>query len=121
MRMPAWEVISWQVVIFLPVAVLGTFALWPADISYVPIASLAGLAYVGFISQYVAFFVFNGAMAIGGIARVGQIMLLQPFVIVTLALPVNGEPISVETIAFAVAVVVTVLVGQRARVARLKS
>lgn len=120
-RMPGWEVISWQVVIFLPVALLATFALWPAGISYVPIASLAGLAYVGFISQYVAFFVFNAAMAMGGIARVGQIMLLQPFVIVTLALPVNGEPITVETIVFAAAVVVTVLVGQRARVARPKS
>jgi drug/metabolite transporter (DMT)-like permease len=57
-------------------------------------------------------------MAIGGIARVGQVMLLQPFVIVALALPVNGEPIDVETIVFATAVVVTVLVGQRMRVSR---
>ena len=54
----------------------------------------------------------------GGIARIGQIMLLQPFVIVGLALPINGEPITVETIVFAIAVVVTVLIGQRARVGR---
>ena len=27
-----------------------------------------------------------------GVARVGQLMLLQPFVIVLLAAPVNGEP-----------------------------
>ena len=38
-------------------------------------------------------------------------MLLQPFVIVALALPVNGEPIDIETILFAAAVVVTVLIG----------
>lgn len=117
-RMPGWEVISWQVVIFLPLAALVTFALWPVDIVSVPITSLAGLSYVGFISQYVAFVVFNAAMAMGGIARVGQIMLLQPFVIVALALPVNGEPISIETTFFAAAVVATVLVGQRARVSR---
>ena len=85
--MPGWEVISWQVVIFL-------------------------------LSQYTAFFVFNAALAIGGIARVGQVMLLQPFVIVALALPVNGEPINIETILFAAAVVATVLIGQRMRVAR---
>ena len=65
-----------------------------------------------------AFFVFNAAMAIGGIARVGQIMLLQPFMIVALASPVNDEPINVETIGFATAVVATVLIGQQMRVTR---
>ena len=117
-RMPGWEVISWQVVIFLPLAAVTTFALWPADIASVPIWSWAGLGYVGFVSQYTAFFVFNAALAIGGIARVGQVMLLQPFAIVALALPVNGEPINVETILFAAAVVATVLIGQRMRVVR---
>jgi drug/metabolite transporter (DMT)-like permease len=117
-RMPGWEVISWQVVIFLPPAALATVALWPNDIAKASLGSWAGLAYVGLVSQYTAFFVFNAAMAIGGIARVGQLMLLQPFVIVALALPVNGERISLETMLFAAAVVVTVLVGQRARVTR---
>jgi len=117
-RMPGWEVISWQVVIFLPLAAVATFALWPADIASVSIWSWAGLGYVGFVSQYTAFFVFNAALAIGGIARVGQVMLLQPFAIVALALPVNGEPINVETILFAAAVVATVLIGQRMRVVR---
>jgi len=116
--MPGWEIISWQVVIFLPLAALATLALWPADIASVSISSWAGLGYVGLVSQYMAFFVFNAALAIGGIARIGQVMLLQPFVIVVLALPVNGEPINVETIAFAAAVVATVLIGQRMRVAR---
>ena len=117
--MPGWEVISWQVVIFLPFAALTTFALWPASISSASFSAWAGLAYVGLVSQYMAFFVFNAAMAIGGIARVGQIMLLQPFVIVALAVLVNGEPINAETIIFAAAVVATVLIGQRMRVRRL--
>ena len=101
-----------------PLAVVATFVLWPADIASVPIPSWAALGYVGLVSQYTAFFVFNAAMAIGGIARVGQIMLLQPFMIVALALPVNGEPIDLETILFAAAVVATVLIGQRMRVVR---
>ncbi|MGC2114907.1 MAG: DMT family transporter [Pseudolabrys sp.] len=117
--MPGWEVISWQVVIFIPFAALATFALWPASISSASFSAWAGLAYVGLISQYMAFFVFNAAMAIGGIARVGQIMLLQPFVIVALAVLVNGEPINAETIIFAAAVVATVLIGQRMRVRRM--
>lgn len=116
--MPGWEVISWQVVVFLPIAALATFFLWPSNIASAPISAWGGLSYVGFVSQYLAFFVFNAAMAIGGIARIGQVMLLQPFVIVALASPVNGEPIDIETIVFATAVVAVVLVGQRMRVSR---
>jgi drug/metabolite transporter (DMT)-like permease len=117
-RMPGWEVISWQVVIFLPLAALAAFVLAPAHLVGVAAPGWAGLLYVGLVSQYTAFFVFNAAMAIGGIARVGQIMLLQPFVIVALAWPINGEPINLETMLFAAAVVATVLIGQRTRVKR---
>jgi drug/metabolite transporter (DMT)-like permease len=116
--MPGWEVISWQVVLFLLPACLATWILWPTDIANVPAACWAGLGYAGFISQFTAFCVFNAALAMGGIARVGQIMLLQPFVIIVLALPVNKEPINIETILFAAAVVTIVLIGQRTRVQR---
>ncbi|HVO94208.1 MAG TPA: DMT family transporter, partial [Terriglobales bacterium] len=119
-RMPGWEIISWQVVILLPFGVIATLILWL--IGYRPTSelgvALVGLSYVGLISQYLAFVVFNAAMARAGIARVGQIMLLQPFVIVAIAFLVNGEPITIETIIFAAAVVATVLIGQKARIRR---
>jgi drug/metabolite transporter (DMT)-like permease len=44
--------------------------------------------------------------------------LLQPFLIVALAWPINGEPISLETLGFAAAVVASVLLAQRARIQR---
>jgi drug/metabolite transporter (DMT)-like permease len=116
--MPGWEVISWQVVIYLVPAAIATVLLWPRDIGDVPLACWGALAYVGLVSQYTSFFVFNAAMAMAGIARAGQIMLLQPFMIVALASPVNGEPISLETLLFAAAVVATVVVAQRMRVKR---
>ncbi|HZL31610.1 MAG TPA: DMT family transporter [Pseudolabrys sp.] len=116
--MPGWEVISWQVAIFLPFTLFATLVMWPAGIENVTLLPWLGLGYVSFVSQYTAFFVFNAALAMGGIARVGQIMLLQPFVIVGLALPVNKEPIQIDTILFAAAVVATVLIGQRMKVAR---
>jgi drug/metabolite transporter (DMT)-like permease len=110
--MAGWEVISWQVVAFLPLSALLTFTFWPRDLTSIPLGAWAGLAYVGLVSQYLAFFVFNAAMAIGGVARIGQFMLLQPFVIVMLASVVNGEPIRIVTLAYAAAVVATVLIGQ---------
>jgi drug/metabolite transporter (DMT)-like permease len=117
-HMPGWEVISWQVALFLPLSVLATLALWPRGLANVPWPAWAGLVYVGLISQFLAFFVFNAAMALGGVARVGQLMLLQPFVIVALAWPVNGEPIRAGTLLYAAAVVATVMIGQRMRVKR---
>ena len=116
--MPGWEVISWQVVLLLPLSSLATWVLWPTNIASVPMSSWGGLGYAGFVSQFAAFCVFNTALAMGGISRVGQIMLLQPFVIIGLALMVNKEKIDVETILFAAAVVTTVLVGQRMRITR---
>lgn len=117
-HMPGWEVISWQVVILLPLAAAATLVLRPAEIANVPLSAWAGLGYVGFVSQYTAFFALNAAMAMGGIARVVQIMLLQPFVTILLALPVNGERIDLETILFAAAVVATVLIAQRTHLVR---
>jgi drug/metabolite transporter (DMT)-like permease len=117
-RLPGWEVISWQVVLLLPLAAAATFAFYPNDIARVPIAAWGGLVYVGLVSQYTAFFVFNAAMAIGGIARVAQIMLLQPFVTILLAALVNGEPIDLETILFAAGVVAAVLLAQRTHLVR---
>lgn len=119
-RMPGWEVISWQVVVLLPISILIAVFLWPADSSRVSPAALGGLAYVAFISQYAAFVVFNSAMAIGGIAQTGQIMLLQPFAIVAIAFLINGEPLSLETVIFAAAVVICVALGQRTKVSHAR-
>lgn len=116
--MPGWEVISWQVALFLPVSALAAVLLWPQHLDDVPAAAWGGLAYVSLVSQFTAFFVFNAAMAMGGVARVGQLMLLQPFFIVALAVPVNGEPIELSTLGYAAAVVAIVAVGQRMRVKR---
>src|SRR4029078_1394744 len=98
-----------------------TFFLWPANIAEAPASAWAGLAYVATVRMYLAFFVFNAAMALAGVSRIGQLTLLQPFVIVALSIPVNGEKFAPETVLFAAAVVVTVVVGQRMGVRRLKS
>jgi drug/metabolite transporter (DMT)-like permease len=118
MSMPGWEVISWQVTAVLPLAAIATFVLWPSSLSTVPWPAWAGLAYASFVSQFFAFFVFNAAMAMAGVARVSQLMLLQPFVIVALAALVNDEPIRLTTLAYAAAVVAAVIVGQRMKVRR---
>jgi drug/metabolite transporter (DMT)-like permease len=118
MSMPGWEVVSWQVAAFLPFSAVAALLLWPHGLSAIPAPAWVGFAYVSLVSQYFAFFVFNAAMALAGVARVGQLMLLQPFVIVVLASLVNGEPVSLATLGYAAAVVIVVMIGQRMRIRR---
>jgi drug/metabolite transporter (DMT)-like permease len=119
MQMPGWEVICWQVAGFLPLSLIALLMLWQwTNFGHIALSAWAGLAYVSLVSQFLAFFVFNASMALAGVARSGQLMLLQPFVIVALAAPVNGEPIRLDTMAYAGAVFVIVFIGQRMQVRR---
>jgi len=113
-RMKAWEVIAFMLILALPItlpAALVTFP-WGATVSG---TSRAALLYLALVSQFIGFFFWNAGLAIGGIARVGQVQLLQTFVTVGLAWPVNGEVPSAEVLLFAGAVVATVAVAQRMR------
>ena len=115
---PGWEVISLAGGAISAAVGARDLRALAAFARQIPSSAWAGLLYVSFISQFFAFFVFNAAMAIGGVSRIGQLMLLQPFVIVALAAPVNGEPIELVTLAYAAVVVATVAIGQRMRVTR---
>src|SRR5262249_4944252 len=111
--MPGWEVITWQLAIYLPVALICAWLLWPADVSAVPMAGWLALLWISFVGQYFAFIASNFGMAMAGVARTSQLMLLQPFVVLAIAVPVNGETFDLETLLFAAAVVATVVIGQR--------
>jgi drug/metabolite transporter (DMT)-like permease len=115
-RMPGWEVISWAVVVSLPILAPAALLLWPADLSATPWSAWGGLLYVASISQYFGFWLWNSALALGGVARIGQIQLLQTFATLAIAAALLGENIDARTIAFAVAVVAIVAFGLRARV-----
>ncbi|WP_439573674.1 DMT family transporter [Phreatobacter sp.] len=112
---PGWEVVSWMLVLALPVTLPAAFWFAPAHPAAVGAAAWWGFAYAALFSQYVGFFFWNAGLALGGIARVGQVQLLQTFVTLGLAALVNGEVIGRETLLFAAAVAVTVLVGSRMR------
>lgn len=113
--MPGWEVISWVLVIALPVSIPAAWFTMPADILQLPAKPLLGLIYVTLFSQWIGFFAWNAGLAMGGIARVSQVQLLQPFVTFGLAALFNGETITWQIAAFAAAVVATVAISTRTR------
>ena len=54
-----------------------------------------------------------GFLALGGMVRVSQVQMVQPFLALLLAVPVLGEPLQMSTLVFAVAVVAVVFIGKR--------
>jgi drug/metabolite transporter (DMT)-like permease len=118
LTMPGWEVISWACAISLPVSAIATFILWPANAVSAPNSAWLAVAFVGLFPQFIGFFAWNAGLALGGIARVGQVQLLQTFMTVALAAIINREAIEAETIAFAAAVVATVMIGRRMPIRR---
>jgi drug/metabolite transporter (DMT)-like permease len=118
-KMPGWEVISWALVIALPISIPAAWLTMPADIAQIPLKPMLGLLYVALFSQWIGFFAWNAGMAMGGIARVSQVQLLQPFVTFALAAFFNDETITPQIVLFAAAVVATVAIstGTRGRVA----
>lgn len=59
-------------------------------------------------------FAWYRGLAAGGIARVGQIQLLQPFLTVLAAALFFGEAVDLTTFLFALAVIVVIAGGRRA-------
>jgi drug/metabolite transporter (DMT)-like permease len=114
-HMPGWEVISWILVIALPLSIPAAALSMPADITHIALKPWLGLLYVALFSQWIGFFAWNAGLAIGGIARVSQVQLLQPFVTFALAATCAGETITLQILLFAAAVVATVAISTRTR------
>ncbi len=117
-RVADWEVISWALVLVLPPSLALALMLAPENPGAVPASAWMALSYVAIVSQWVAFFPWNLGFKLAGIARVAQVQLLQTFVTLGLAALVNDEAIDLQTIAFALAVVVTLMIGRAMPVRR---
>lgn len=117
-EMPGWEVISWILMLALPLTLPLTIWLWPANPGAVPVAAWVAFAYVSVFSMFIGFFAWNAGLVMGGVARVSQVQLLQTFVTLGLSAVINGEHIGPSTIAVAALVVAIVAAGRYARIAR---
>jgi drug/metabolite transporter (DMT)-like permease len=116
--MPGWEVISWVLVMALPISLPAAVLTMPADLTHIALKPWLALLYVALFSQWIAFFAWNAGMAMGGIARVSQVQLLQPFITFALAAFFNDETITLQILLFAAAVVATVAISTRTRSGR---
>jgi len=104
-RLGGWQVISWALLLSLPIMAAIALLTLPHAWNTVGISAWIGLAYVSIFSMMVGFVFWYRGLALGGIAGVGQLQLLQPFFGFVLAAIFLGEPIAWTMIASTVIVV----------------
>lgn len=103
-----WQVISWALVLSLPVMLLVTWLSMPASFSHVGTPAWIGLAYVSLFSMLIGFVFWYRGLAQGGIAAVGQLQLFQPFMGLGLAALLLHETVSATMLGVTLAAVACV-------------
>lgn len=111
-----WQVICWTLVLGFPllVPIIG-WLVWVHGLAATPL-SWFGFGYVSLVSAFLGFFPWYHGLAIGGVARVGQIQLLQPFFTLAFAAVFLGEAFSLRALLAAALVAVSILVSRRAKI-----
>ncbi|WP_204011859.1 DMT family transporter [Sphaerimonospora thailandensis] len=112
---PGWQVISYALVLAAPITVPVTALLAVSTHPEPTGVSLAGFAYVGLVSMFLGFIPWYAGLAMGGIARAGQLQLAQPLLTLVWAWLLLGERFGVATVAAALAVLVCVAATQAGR------
>jgi drug/metabolite transporter (DMT)-like permease len=107
-RLGGWQVISWALVVSLPVMIVAAILYRPPSFAEIQTPAMLGLAYVSLFSMLIGFIFWYRGLAQGGIAAVGQLQLLQPFFGLALAATLLRETVSWSMLAVTFAVILCV-------------
>lgn len=103
-----WQVISWALVLSLPLMLPLFFIYFPDNIQEVTVNGWVGLAYISLFSMFIGFIFWYKGLAQGGITTVGQLQLLQPFFGLALAAYFLHEQVSMGMLGITVGVILCV-------------
>lgn len=112
-RLGGWQVISWALVLSLPFMAAAAIVSMPATFAGVGAPAWLSLAYVSLFSMLIGFIFWYRGLAQGGIAAVGQLQLLQPFLGLALAATFLGEPVTWTMLAATAGVILCVAGARR--------
>lgn len=115
--MPGWQVISWVVVLALPVTVPASLVLWWGTSSGYETTAVewTSLVVLGVSSMYLGFFAWYRGLALAGTAYGGQVQQLQALLTLLWSALLLGEAVTPMTVAAALVVVICVAWAQRSR------
>ena len=112
-QLGGWQVISWALVMTLPFMLMGTLYYFPNNFNAVQTPQMLGLIYVSLFSMWLGFLFWYKGLALGGIAKVGQIQLIQPFIGFAFSALFLGEQIDLSMIFVCIATIVCVVLAKK--------
>jgi len=119
-KLGGWQVMGWALLLALPITLpvtLWLVAYLQGDNSFI---GWGCFAYLALMSQLGGFYFWNRGLSLGGIARVGQVQLLQTFMTLVAAYFILSEPLTLRALAFALVVAACVWFGRKAAVGESK-
>ena len=113
-----WQVICWTLVVSLPLLIPLTmiYGDW-SSFQAMPLSAWAAFCFLALINSLVGFFFWYRALAIGGVAKISQIQLLQTFFTFGFAALWLGETITLVMTVFLVITIVIVWISKKIPVA----
>jgi drug/metabolite transporter (DMT)-like permease len=115
-QMGGWQVICWALVLSSPILLGPVGYLAAQHEGPISTGTWWAFGYVSIFSQFIGFFAWYAGLAMGGIARVSQIQLVQIFFTMGFSALFFGEHIDPITWIFAAGVIVTVILGRKTTV-----
>ena len=115
-RLGGWQVICWALIVALPVTVPLTWYFAHGITGQETLQAWGCFAYLSLMSQLIGFFAWNKGLAVGGVAKVGQVQLLQTFMSQIAAFFMLAEPLTLRSFFFALLVAVCVWFGRKSQV-----
>ena len=110
-----WRVICWALLLCAPFLVVPVALSLPHSLLSASGSAWLGFGYVSVVSMFLGFFAWYRGLALGGVARIGQLQLIQPVLTLLWAALLLGEHIAVRTVFAAFLVIASVALTQRAR------
>lgn len=107
------EVISWALILGLPITAVITGFTLPPIAAAVSLKSWTAFAYLGLMSQWIGFFFWYRGLALGGIAKVSQVQLMQLFCTLAFSAFLLSESIDAAMLFVACATVTIVALGRK--------
>jgi len=114
-EMPGWQVICWALVLSLPVTATVSLYDYQAWWTIESAVTWGSFLYLALVSQLGGFFLWNKALAVGGVTRASQVQLLQPTVTLAASALLLGEVVPTSTWGVALVVAALVALGLRLR------
>ena len=109
--LPGWQVISWVVVISLPIAIPGTIAVYLATSSEytLQVDAVFGMLAIGLSSMYLGFIAWYRGLRDFGVAHGSQVQQLQAIMTLGWSALLLGESVTLTMVLSAIGIVLCVL------------